>query len=286
MQCLHGAGGRRAGHRPSCRITVSLDSLTYIADTYLLPTGLRILVAALIFFVGRSLARAVGRAIDRMMDRSKLDVSLRKFLGDVIYAVLFVAVVIAALDTAGVKTTAVIAVLGAAGLAVGLALQGSLSNFAAGVMLIVLRPYKVGDLVLIGKHLGRVDAIKVFHTILITADHRQVTIPNGGIIAAPIENLTVLGGRRIDFAVSVPEAAKLFEVKQLLEGIAHGDSRIESSPPPTIDVAEITDAAVKLTFRPWTAMEHYEPLAAETMERIMKAMATAQLKFSVALQTA
>ena len=267
-------------------MTVSLDSLTYIADAYLLPTGLRILVAALIFFVGRSLARAVGRALDRMMDRSKLDVSLRKFLGDVIYAVLFVAVVIAALDTAGVKTTAVLSMLGAAGLAVGLALQGSLSNFAAGVMLIVLRPYKVADLVLIGKHLGRVDAIKVFHTILITADHRQVTIPNGAIIAAPIENLTVLGRRRIDFVVSVPEAAKLFEVKQLLEGIAHGDSRIESSPPPAIDVAEITDAAVKLHFRPWTAMEHYEPLATETMERIIRAMDTAHLKFSVALQAA
>jgi small conductance mechanosensitive channel len=266
-------------------MTVSLDSLKYIADSYLLPTGLRIVVAALIFFVGRSVARAVGRAIDRMMDRSKLDVSLRKFLGDVIYAVLFVAVVIAALDTAGVKTTAVLAMLGAAGLAVGLALQGSLSNFAAGVMLIVLRPYKVGDLVVIGKYLGRVDAIKVFHTQMITADHRQVTIPNGAIIAAPIENLTVLGRRRIDFVVTVPEPGKLFEVKQLLESVVRTDSRIESSPPPAIDVAEITDAAVKLHLRPWTAMEHYEQLATEMMERLMKAKDSAQLKFSVALQT-
>jgi small conductance mechanosensitive channel len=264
----------------------SLDYIKYIADSYLLPTALRLFVAALIFFVGRSIARAVGRAIDRMMDRSKLDVSLRKFLGDVIYAVLFVAVVIAALDTAGIKTTAVLAVLGAAGLAVGLALQGSLSNFAAGVMLIVLRPYKVGDLVVIGKYLGRVDAIKVFHSVLITADHRQITIPNGGIIAAPIENLTVLGRRRIDFVVSVPEVAKLFEVKQLLEGIVRTEPRIESSPPPAIDVAEITAAAVKLHFRPWTTMEHYEELATETMERIMKAMENAQLKFCVALQTA
>jgi small conductance mechanosensitive channel len=264
----------------------SLDYIKYIADSYLLPTALRLFVATLIFFVGRSVARAVGRAIDRMMDRSKLDVSLRKFLGDVIYAVLFVAVVIASLDTAGIKTTAVLAVLGAAGLAVGLALQGSLSNFAAGVMLIVLRPYKVSDLVVIGKYLGRVDAIKVFHTVLITADHRQITIPNGGIIAAPIENLTVLGRRRIDFLVTVSDAAKLFEVKQLLEGIVRTEPRIESSPPPAIDVAEITDAAIKLYFRPWTTMEHYEHLSSQTMERIMKAMESAQLKFCVALQTA
>ena len=263
----------------------TLDYIKYIADSYLLPTALRLLVAALLFFVGRSIARAVGRAIDRMMDRSRLDVSLRKFLGDVIYAVLFIAVVIASLDTAGIKTTAVLAVLGAAGLAVGLALQGSLSNFAAGVMLIVLRPYKVGDQVVIGKHLGRVDAIKVFHTVMTTSDHRQITIPNGGIIAAPIENLTVLGSRRIDFVISVPEAAKLIEVKQLLEDIVRADGRIESSPPPAIDVAEITDAAVKLHFRPWTTMEHYEQLSTQTMERIMKAMESAHLKFCVALQT-
>jgi small conductance mechanosensitive channel len=263
----------------------SLDYIKYIADTYLLPTALRLFVAALIFFVGRSLARAVGRAIDRMMERSRVDVSLRKFLGDVVYAVLFVAIVIAALDTAGIKTTAVLAVLGAAGLAVGLALQGSLSNFAAGVMLIVLRPYKVSDLVVIGKYLGRVDAIKVFHTVLITADHRQITIPNGSIIAAPIENLTVLGRRRIDFLLSVPDAAKLFEVKQLLEGIVRDEPRIERLPEPAIDVAEITDAAVKLHFRPWTTMEHYEALSAQVMERIQQAMASAQLKFGVALQT-
>jgi small conductance mechanosensitive channel len=176
-------------------------------------------------------------------------------------------------------------VLGAAGLAVGLALQGSLSNFAAGVMLIVLRPYKVGDVVVIGKHLGRIDAIKVFHTLMITADHRQVTIPNGGIIAAPIENLTVLGRRRIDFVINVPDPAKLVEVKQLLEGAVRADGRIESSPPPAIDVAEITDAAIKLHFRPWTAMEHYEQVASEIMQRLMQARDSAQLKFSVALQT-
>jgi small conductance mechanosensitive channel len=263
----------------------SLDYIKYIADSYLLPTALRLFVAVLIFFVGRSIARAVGRGIDRMMDRSKLDISLRKFLGDVIYAVLFVAVVIASLDTVGIKTTAVLAVLGAAGLAVGLALQGSLSNFAAGVMLIVLRPYKVGDLVVIGKYLGRVDAIKVFHTVMITADHRQITIPNGAIIAAPIENLTVLGRRRIDFLISVPEAAKLFEVKQLLEDIVRAEERIERSPPAAIEVAEITDAAIKLHFRPWTTMEHYEHLSAETMDRIVKAMDSAHLKFSVTLQT-
>jgi small conductance mechanosensitive channel len=264
-------------------MTALIDYAKHIADAYLVPIGLRLLVAVLVFFVGRALGRAVLRAFDRVLERSKVDISLRKFLGDVVYAVLLAAVIIAALDTVGIQTTAVLAVLGAAGLAIGLALQGSLANFAAGVLLIVLRPYKVSDLVVIGKYLGRVEAIKVFHTVMVTGDHRQITIPNGQIIAAPIENLSALGRRRIDFVVSVHEAAKLFEVKQLLEGLVRADARIEATPPPAFEVAEITDAAVRVYFRPWTTMEHYEQVCTETMERIMTAMETAHLKFTVAL---
>jgi small conductance mechanosensitive channel len=197
--------------------------------------------------------------------------------------VMLVAVVIAALDAVGVRTTAVIAVLGAAGLAVGLALQGSLSNFAAGVMLIVLRPYKVTDLVVIGKYLGRVEAIKVFHTILITGDNREITIPNGQIIAAPIENLTVLGRRRVDFVVTVTEG-KLFDVKQLLERVARDDDRVETTPPPAIEVAEISEATVKLAFRPWTANATYHAVATDTMEKIREAMTASNMKFTVMLQ--
>ena len=265
-------------------MTASLDYVTYIADTYLIPTALRLLVAAALFFVGRAVARAMMRGVDRVMERSKIDVSLRKFLGDVGYAVVLIAVVIAALDTVGIKTTAVLAVLGAAGLAVGLALQGSLSNFAAGVMLIVLRPYKVGDAVVIGKYLGRVDAIRVFHTVLITGDHREITIPNGQIIAAPIENLTVLGRRRVDLVVSVQQAANLFEVKQILERVLRGDPRVEAAPPPAIAVAEITDTAIKLHVRPWTTMADYDQVTTDAMERIVKAMETSDTKFSVTLQ--
>jgi small conductance mechanosensitive channel len=218
------------------------------------------------------------------MERSRMDISLRKFLGSVAYAILLLAVIIAALDTVGVKTTAVVAVLGAAGLAIGLALQGSLSNFAAGVMLIVLRPYKVGDLVVVGKYIGRVDAIKVFHTVLVTGDHREVTIPNGQIIAAPIENLTVLGRRRVDLVVSVAQAADLKRVRTLLEDVVTKDDRITNAAATTIDIAEITDASVKLLLRPWTDVEHYTKVAADLMERVKDAMETAGLKYSIALQ--
>jgi small conductance mechanosensitive channel len=253
------------------------------AEAHLAPLGLRIVVALIIFIAGRQISRIVLRALDRFMERSRMDVSLRKFIGDLAYAVLLVSVIIAALDTLGVKTTAVIAVLGAAGLAIGLALQGSLSNFAAGVMLIVLRPYKVGDLVAIDKYIGRVEAIKVFHTVLITSDHREVTVPNSLIIAKPIENLTVLGRRRVDLVVSVAQSSDLHRVRQLLEGVVLADQRIQQAPPPTIDIAEITDASVKLHLRPWTTVENYTKVSTDIMERIKETMEAAELKYTVAV---
>ncbi len=262
-------------------MTISLDDVVHWADVYLLPIGLKILFAVTIFLVGRGLTRVVLRALDRVMERSKVDVSLRKFLGDVAYAVLFVVVIIASLDTVGIKTTAVVAVLGAAGLAVGLALQGSLSNFAAGVMLIVLRPYKIQDLVIIGKYTGRVDAIKVFNTVLITSDNREITIPNGQIIAAPIENLTVLGLRRLDLIVSVDQKADLAQIRALLAGVLISEPR---APEPKIEIFEITDALVKLQVRPWTTCDKYAATTAETMERIKTAMDGASVKYAVALQ--
>ncbi|HUJ60936.1 MAG TPA: mechanosensitive ion channel domain-containing protein [Kofleriaceae bacterium] len=266
-------------------MTVTVADVKFVAENYLLPVGLKMLIAIVIFVVGRWISRAVLSALDRLMERSKLDVSLRKFLGDVAYGLLFAVVVIAALDTIGIKTTAVVAVLGAAGLAVGLALQGSLANFAAGVMLIMLRPYKVSDSVIIGKYLGRVDAIKVFNTILITSDNREITIPNGQIIGAPIENLSVLGRRRIDLLVTVTQG-ELAKVRELLAHVTGGDPRITQSPAPAIDVAEVSDGSIKLRLQPWTSVESYGAVAADTMESIKKAMDAAGMKYSVAAVTA
>lgn len=265
-------------------MTITWADVEAFADAHLAPLALRIVIALLILVVGRQVSRLVVWALERLMERSRIDASLRKFLCDLAYATLIVSVIIAALDTLGVETTAVIAVLGAMGLAVGLALQGSLSNFAAGVMLIVLRPYRVGDLVAIDKFTGRVEAIKVFHTVIITADHREVTIPNGQIIAKPIENLTSLGHRRVDLVVSVAQSSDLRRVRELLEGVVLADPRIRKTPAPTIEVAEITDTSVKLYLRPWTSVENYASVATDTMERVKETMEAAQLKYSVALQ--
>ena len=139
------------------------------------------------------------------------------------------------------------------------------------------------DLVMVNKYMGRIEAIKVFHTVMITADHREVTIPNAQIIAQPIENLSVLGRRRVDLVVSVAQSSDLHRVRQLLEGVVLADQRIQQAPPPTIDIAEITDASVKLYLRPWTTVENYTKVATDMMERIKQTMETAELKYSVAL---
>ncbi len=264
-------------------MTITWADLEALAQAHLTPLLLRVVLALIIFIVGRQIARIVLRVIDRVMERSRLEVSLRKFFHDVAYAAMLVAVIVAALDTLGVETTAVIAVLGAMGLAIGLALQGSLSNFAAGVMLIALRPYKVGDLVAIDKYTGSVDAIKVFHTVLTTADYREVTIPNALIIAKPIENLTRLGRRRVDLVVCVAHSSDLRRVRDLLEQVVAADPRIQAAPATTIDIAEITDTSVKLHLRPWTSVESYAHVAADAMERIKDTMTAAALPFTVAL---
>lgn len=253
------------------------------AEQHVAPIALDLLFGLILFVVGRWVARWVVRGANRLMETSRLDVSLRKFLADALYAVLLVAVVTAALDTVGVRTTAVVAVVGAAGLAIGLALQGSLSNFAAGVMIIVMRPYKVGDTVVINKYTGRVDAIRVFHTILITGDNREVIIPNGQIISQPIENLTNLGLRRVDIEITVAHGTDLREIKHAIEQIISTDVRVAMSPGTAIELFEVGSEALKLNVRPWTTVEHYAPLATDMVERMREAFESRGFKFTAAL---
>lgn len=263
---------------------ISFESVRAFAEKHIAPVGIDILLGVTLFFLGRWVARWLVRAVTRLMEGSRIDVSLRKFLADLMYAILLVAVVTVSLDTIGIRTTAVIAVIGAAGLAIGLALQGSLSNFAAGVMIIVLRPYKVGDTVVIGKYEGRVEAIKVFHTFMVTADHREVIIPNGQIIAQPLENMTVLGMRRVDIMVTVAHGTDLREVKRSIEVILGSDVRVSLSPSPSIELFEVGAEALKLNVRPWTQVENYQAVASDTIERIRESFVDHGYKFTAALK--
>jgi len=277
------AGGRRDPTEGTL-MELSWASTRAFLEAHVLPHVIDLAFGITLFVIGRWVARRVVRVLTKVM-QGRVDVSLQKFLADLLYAILLVAIVTASLDTIGIRTTAVIAVIGAAGLAIGLALQGSLSNFAAGVMIIVLRPYKVGDIVVIGKYTGRVEAIKVFHTILVTADHREITIPNGQIIAQPIENMTVLGMRRVDIQVTVEHGTDLREVKHAIEQILTTDVRVALSPGPTIELFEVGADALKLNVRPWCQCDYYGPVATDTIARIRERFSERGLKYTASLQS-
>lgn len=264
-------------------MNLSLDGWRTFADERLLPFAIKLGIALAIFVVGRWIARALIRGAHKLMERSDIDVSLRKFLADVLYAILLVAVVTAALDSIGIRTTAVVAVLGAAGLAVGLALRDSLSNFAAGVMIIVLRHYRIGDTIIIGKFTGKVDAIKVFHTILHTPDNRQITVPNGQIITAPIENITTLGRRRVNLKLSVAHGANLHQVKELVEGVALADPRVHAIPRPELELTEIAAESLVLYMRPWVAADDMAPVSLALLERVRETLDGEGVKFTAAI---
>lgn len=250
-------------------------------ESHVVPLLGKLPLALVMFIVGRWLAKAIVRGVTAMMERGEMDISLRKFLGDVLYAILLVAVVTVTLDTVGIHTTAVVAVIGAAGLAVGLALQGSLSNFAAGVMIIILHHYRVGDTVVIGKYTGKVDAIKVFYTVLITADNREVLIPNGQVINQPIENLTRLGRRRIELRVEVPPTADLSKLAELVEGAVLADRRVQSEPRPKLELSEIGKDKLVLHLRPWTDAADQSSVSTAILDRARTALAGSGVEHAI-----
>ncbi|MBT8493897.1 MAG: mechanosensitive ion channel, partial [Deltaproteobacteria bacterium] len=182
---------------------ISVEYAKYLATEYVVPFGINLVVALLVFYIGRAVARMLVKLLGKAFERADLDESLSKFVQDLAYAVLLMVVIIAALDRLGVKTTAAVAVLGAAGLAIGLALQGSLGNFASGVLIVFFKPYKVGDFVNLAGKGGTVEAVKIFNTVLNTPDNVEVIIPNGQITSGVIENFSAKDTRRIDFVFGI-----------------------------------------------------------------------------------
>lgn len=245
----------------------STEHLKALAEQYLVPFAINLVLAALVFIVGRWVARGLKRLMGRLLER-RLDASLVKFLCSVAYALMMVIVIIAALDRLGVKTTAAVAVLGAAGLAVGLALQGSLGNFAAGVMIILFRPYKVGDVINAAGQVGKVDEIQTFNTVLLTADNRVIIIPNGQVIGGIIENITQQETRRIDLVFGVGYGDDLKKAKAILERLVAEDDRILKDPAPQVAVSELADSSVNFVCRPWVKAGDYWTVRFDLIERV------------------
>jgi small conductance mechanosensitive channel len=214
--------------------------------------GLKVLAALAILFFGRIAAKWGRRIVERVLERGKTDKIVIGFVGSIVYIGLMVFVVLAALSQVGIQTTSFIAIIGAAGLAIGLALQGSLANFASGFLLIIFRPFKVGDFIEAGGVSGSVESIQIFTTTLTTPDNKSIIVPNSNIYSGNITNYSAKETRRVDLVVGVSYDADLSKVKQILNEIASGDDRVMSDPAPVIAVSELADNSVNLVMRLWT----------------------------------
>lgn len=240
-------------------------------DVYLIPWLIKIITAALVFFIGRWVAKLLVRLGRRLMRASQLDQMLVDFIGNILYALLLAIVVLSALDQLGVKTTSALAILGAAGLAVGLSLQNSLSNFASGVMLIIFRPFKTGDYVEAGSISGIVEAISLFTTVLRTGDNREVIVPNSHIYSAPITNYSARDTRRIDMTFSIGYEDDIKLAKSLIENCLKQETRILAEPAPVIMVMELAANSVDLAVRPWVNSGDYWTVRSDLLESIKAA---------------
>jgi small conductance mechanosensitive channel len=245
----------------------NLPDVTWV-DVYLIPWIIRIATAAAIFLIGRWLSKWLTRWCKRFMAKANMDVTLIKFLGNIIHTLLLIVVVMAALEQLGVKTTSALAVLGAAGLAVGLSLQNSLANFASGVMLITFRPFKVGDYVEAGGTSGVVEQISIFSTLMRTPDNREVTVPNGSIYGSTITNYSARSTRRIDLVFSIGYDDDIKKAKELLEDIMNADERILKDPAPAILVNELGASSVDLAVRPWVNSPDFLAVKSDMLEKV------------------
>jgi small conductance mechanosensitive channel len=230
--------------------------------------GIRIVGSIVIFIVGKWLARLFTKIIKKIMARSNFDETLAAFLGNLTYILVLTFVVVAALSNLGINTTSFIAVLGAAGLAVGLALQGSLSNFGAGVLLVIFKPFKVGDFVDAGGAMGTVEEISIFTTKLKSPDNREVIVPNSNIVSNNITNFSAKDTRRVDLVFGVSYGDDLKMVKQELVNIIGEDSRVLKEPAPVIAVSELADSSVNFVVRPWVKSADYWDVYFDVKERV------------------
>ena len=232
--------------------------------------GISLFIALCILVIGRQVVKILIKVINSALERSKTEDTVRIFVTNLLNTLLMIVVFIAAINQLGIETTSIIAVLGAAGLAIGLALQGSLSNFAAGILIVIYRPYKVGDYIQADSHLGTVLDIQIFSTVLKTPDNKLVIVPNGSIMNGSIVNFSHQAERRVDIIASCSYDDDIDKVKSVLADILSNDERILSEPKPRIALSELADSSVNFIVRPWVKNADYLDVYYSLLEEIKK----------------
>ncbi len=232
--------------------------------------GMKTIGALAILLIGLWVTKQVKKLVVKIMHRSKMDETLISFVASLSHVALQVFVIIAALETLDVKTTSFIAVLGAAGLAIGLALQGSLSNFAAGVLMIIFKPFRVGDFIDAGGVLGTVKEIGIFTTVIDTADNRKTIVPNAKLTADNITNYSVNPTRRVDLTASISYGDDIDKARAVIQSVLDGVPEILAEPAPAIFVAEMAESSIKFAVRPWCKPADYWTIYFAVTEGIKK----------------
>lgn len=239
---------------------------------FLATNGLSMLInlvaAGLIFYVGRWVARIVSNLVEKGLIRAHMDATLSMFIRNLLYFLLLIFVIIAALARLGVEMTSVVAAIGAAGLAVGLALQGSLSNFAAGILLIIFKPFKVGDYVEIAGVGGTVQEIQIFNTVLDSPDNIRIVVPNAQVTGGNIKNYTANDKRRLDMVIGISYGDNIAKARQVIMSVLLGDSRVMRNPEPVVAVLGLGDSSVNIAVRPWVKPTQYWDCHFELHEKI------------------
>ena len=246
------------------------DEALALLQTTGLEFGINLGKAVVIFFVGKLLVRLLLRAVRKIMQAQDVDQTLASFVVSLSRMVLMLFVIIAAISALGIQTTSFIAVLGAAGLAIGLALQGSLSNFASGVLIVLFRPYKVGDFIEAAGISGTVVEVEILTTVFKTGDNKRVIVPNGQVMNSIITNYSANDTRRVDMVVGVSYDDDLDKVRATLEELVAADERILDDPAHKIAVAELADSSVNFIVRPWVNSDDYWGVKLDLTEAIKK----------------
>ena len=241
-----------------------IGTLTYWATTY----SIKIMAAILVFVIGKWLVGKISGLITKLMEKNNVDITLTRFLENIIYYALLVMVVIAAAGQLGINTASFLTILGAAGLAIGLALKDSLSNFASGVMLILFRPYRVGDFVNVGGVAGNVVSIDMFNTTLNTVDNKRVIVPNANITGDVITNVTANDTRRVDLVIGIGYGDDIKKAKDVLTKIISEEERVLNEPKANIAVSELADSSVNFVVRPWVKTDDYWDVYFDLTEKI------------------
>jgi len=229
--------------------------------------AVKIILALLIYVIGKWITGRITRLTRRLLEGRGVDETLVNFLGNIVYAVLLVAVILAALDTIGLPVTSLLAVVGAAGLAVGLALKDSLGNFAAGVMLVIFRPFSKGHFVEVAGVAGTVDEVKIFSTILTTPDNKQITIPNAQVAAGTITNYSAKDERRVDMIFGVSYDDDLKKAREVLQRVCTNHPKVLAEPAVNIFVHSLGDNSVNFAVRPWVKTADYWAVWGDVMEQ-------------------